>query len=95
MSILGQVPVKAVVNITGGGMRNISRPLPAYLDFVLESWDVPQEFQVVQKYGKISEKEMYNTFNMGVGMVVVVDKEVSKVLDLITVGHVKCKMTGV
>lgn len=71
------VEVKAISHITGGGfIENIPRMLPkGYCASIkLGSWPVLPIFNVMQKLGDISQRDMYNTFNMGIGMVVAVDK---------------------
>jgi phosphoribosylformylglycinamidine cyclo-ligase len=68
--------VRALAHITGGGIpENLDRVLPAEVDAVVErsSWTVPAEFRAVQQHGPVEEREMFLTFNMGVGMIVVVD----------------------
>jgi phosphoribosylformylglycinamidine cyclo-ligase len=67
--------VKGLVHITGGGLiDNLPRTLPGNCDAVIEtkSWRVPRIFQVLEKNGKIDRQEMYQVFNMGIGMVAVV-----------------------
>ena len=67
-------PVHAMAHITGGGLpENINRVLPEALDAVIEvsSWKVPNVFRVLQDAGGVEPAEMYRTFNMGVGMVVI------------------------
>jgi phosphoribosylformylglycinamidine cyclo-ligase len=67
--------VKGLVHITGGGLiDNLPRTLPGNCDAVIEtkSWGVPRIFQVLEKNGKIDRQEMYQVFNMGIGMVAVV-----------------------
>lgn len=66
--------VHAMAHITGGGLiENLDRALPQTLDAVvkLESWKVPPVFRVLMEAGKVKPAEMYRTFNMGVGMVLV------------------------
>lgn len=66
----------AMAHITGGGLPgNVNRALPSTLDAVVDtsSWAVPNEFQVLQRAGGVSREEMFRTFNMGVGMVVITD----------------------
>jgi len=66
--------VKALAHITGGGLlENIPRVLPegTAVEIDKDSWDVPALFRLMQELGNVSEAEMYRTFNMGVGMVVV------------------------
>ncbi len=66
--------VHALAHITGGGLlENLDRALPKDLDAVVEtsSWEVPNVFRVLQNAGSVRAAEMYRTFNMGVGMVVI------------------------
>jgi len=68
--------IKGVANITGGGfIENIPRILPQNLKAVIKkgSWPVNYIFDIVQELGNVDEKEMYNTFNMGIGMVIAVE----------------------
>lgn len=77
MKLVKALPVKGIINITGGGFYdNIPRVIPKGLGVVIDSkaWKVPGIFRTAQKAGKISDHEMYKTFNMGVGMVVILDK---------------------
>jgi len=69
--------IKALAHITGGGfMENIPRILPAGVEAVIQrgSWPVPPLYSLIQKTGGIDPDEMYRVFNMGIGMVAVVDK---------------------
>jgi phosphoribosylformylglycinamidine cyclo-ligase len=66
--------VHAMAHITGGGLpENLDRALPASLDAVIDvsSWKIPNLFRVLQDAGSVEPAEMYRTFNMGVGMVVI------------------------
>ena len=66
--------VHAMAHITGGGLlENLDRALPKTLDAVIDtsSWKVPDVFRVLQEAGAVEPAEMYRTFNMGVGMVVI------------------------
>ena len=77
MSLLDSVKVKAISHITGGGFyENIPRSLPSGLSVKIARSDVQvlPIFEVIAKTGNIPERDMFNTFNMGVGMTVVVDK---------------------
>ncbi|HJA94321.1 MAG TPA: phosphoribosylformylglycinamidine cyclo-ligase [Candidatus Eisenbergiella merdipullorum] len=70
------VTVKACSHITGGGFyENIPRMLPEGMKAVVEknSYEVPAIFRLLAKKGNIEEKVMYNTYNMGIGMVLAVD----------------------
>jgi phosphoribosylformylglycinamidine cyclo-ligase len=67
--------VHALAHITGSGLPgNIPRVLPPGLDVVIykSDWRVPQIFRLIQEVGKVPEEEMFNVFNMGIGMVMVV-----------------------
>jgi len=66
--------VHALAHITGGGLlENLDRALPKTLDALIDlsSWKVPGVFRVLQEAGSVEPAEMYRTFNMGVGMVVI------------------------
>ncbi|MCE9644428.1 MAG: phosphoribosylformylglycinamidine cyclo-ligase [Chloroflexi bacterium] len=79
--------VKALVHITGGGfVENIPRILPETLDakILSGSWSVPPLWKLIQQTGDIAADEMYRVFNMGIGMVAIVDENsVSKIQTLI------------
>ena len=66
--------IKGMAHITGGGFQgNIARILPAGMQAVVEtgSWEVPPLFQLLARLGSIRREELYRTFNMGIGMVLV------------------------
>ena len=72
------VRIKACSHITGGGFyENIPRMLPEGIRAVVkkDSYEIPAIFNLIAKTGNIAEEMMYNTFNMGIGMTVVVDKD--------------------
>lgn len=78
LALIESVDVKAVSHITGGGFyENIPRMLKDGLTAKIEKWSVPvlPIFDVIQKTGNIPERDMFNTFNMGVGMIAAVAKE--------------------
>ena len=81
------VDIKAISHITGGGLyENIPRVLADNLsvEFDLSNLDIDPIFSKIQQWGNIDIEEMYNTFNMGIGMVVFVDpSDESMVLDLL------------
>jgi phosphoribosylformylglycinamidine cyclo-ligase len=69
--------IKGAAHITGGGLvDNLPRILPAACDALVDtsSWKVPPIFRLIQRGGDISREEMYQVFNMGIGMVLVVSK---------------------
>ncbi len=77
MSLLDAVKVKSLSHITGGGFyENIPRSLPDGLSAKIARADVQTlpVFDLIAKTGNIPERDMFNTFNMGVGMCAVVDK---------------------
>ncbi len=76
LKLLKEVRPHALAHITGGGLPgNIARVIPEGLCAVVESasWELPEVFQWIQDNGNISLDEMYNTFNCGMGMLVVLD----------------------
>ena len=78
LNLLKQVQLHALAHITGGGLSgNICRVIPDGLVAVVEraSWDFPDVFQWIQKNGNIADGEMLNTFNCGMGMVLVAAAE--------------------
>ncbi len=77
LALAEAVPVKSVAHITGGGFfENIPRALPEGMTAVIDRAAVrPQAvFDIIRRAGDIPERDMFNTFNMGVGMAVVVAK---------------------
>jgi phosphoribosylformylglycinamidine cyclo-ligase len=77
LKALRSLPVKAMAHITGGGFYdNIPRVLPEGrgVRIRLGSWPVPEIFRVIQTRGAVRDREMFRTFNMGVGMVVILDR---------------------
>lgn len=77
MNLLDKVKVKSISHITGGGFyENIPRSLPKNLAAKIErdAVQVLPIFELIARTGNIPERDMFNTFNMGVGMIVSVDK---------------------
>lgn len=85
LDIINKGGVKGLAHITGGGFTdNIPRVFPKGLGakIVTGSWQVLPVFEWLQKVGKIEDAEMLRTFNMGVGMVIVVSKDAAdKILE--------------
>ena len=78
MNMIAAVEVKGMAHITGGGfVENIPRILPQGLGAKINhgSWDIPAIFRFIQANGGVNEMEMFNLYNMGVGMVIVVAQE--------------------
>jgi phosphoribosylformylglycinamidine cyclo-ligase len=76
-TILAQTRPRALVHITGGGFyENIPRIIPPGLGVKIDkaAWIPPPIFGVIQRLGGIDEKEMFSTFNMGIGLMAVVGK---------------------
>lgn len=76
--IKDSVNVKGIAHITGGGFyENINRIIPADCDAFIDkdSWMIPDIFNFLQKTGNVSTREMFRVFNMGIGMVVIIDKD--------------------
>jgi len=84
---LKHVEIKGMAHITGGGfVENIPRMLPDGFTAMVEqgTWDVPDIFAFLQKKGNIEPSEMYNIFNMGIGMVLAVDaNDTSKLIEVL------------
>ena len=82
--ILANAPstmIKGLAHITGGGLiDNLPRILPNDCDAVIEtkSWRVPRIFQILQQNGVVEDTEMYQVFNMGIGMVAAVSERNAK-----------------
>ena len=77
-SLTENVEVKAIANITGGGLyENVPRVLKDDLavEFDIGEFDIDPIFKKIQEWGEIDTEEMYHTFNMGIGMVVFVSPE--------------------
>lgn len=87
VAVLDEVDVHGVAHITGGGFyENMPRCLKEGLGIKINkgSWDIPEIFGFLQEIGNISEHDMYNVFNMGIGMILVVDeKDVEKTMEIL------------
>ncbi len=87
LALLNQVQVKGISHITGGGFyENMPRMLrdDVSLNIQKDSYPVLPIFKLIQRVGNIPERDMYNTFNMGIGMAVVVKKEeVRKAIEIL------------
>ncbi len=79
LKLIDEVGINTVSHITGGGfIENVPRMLPDGLKAVIKkkgSWEVLPIFNLMQKKADIPERDMYNTFNMGIGMIVAVDAD--------------------
>jgi phosphoribosylformylglycinamidine cyclo-ligase len=98
LALIEKVDVKGIAHITGGGfIENIPRMLPEGLGVIIDEHTLPQMgiFQVMERLGNMDHLEMFNIFNMGIGMVIAVDEtDVETSLTLLSaskarvIGHV-------
>lgn len=88
LSLLGKVEIAGISHITGGGFyENLPRAIKKGLGIKIykDSYEVPAIFRFIQEKGQIDDLEMYQVFNMGVGLAIIVDqKDKDKVLELIS-----------
>jgi len=76
--LIGDPDLKGVAHITGGGLLgNTARIIPEGLHLAVDwsAWDIPPIFRLIQDLGEIPESEMRRTFNLGIGLVVIVPEE--------------------
>jgi len=87
LALLKEVKVKGISHITGGGFyENLPRILRdgVSLKIKKDSYEIPEIFKLIQKRGNIPERDMYNTFNMGIGMALIVAPEdVGRTLEIL------------
>ena len=79
--LLDEVPILGMAHITGGGLpENLPRCLPEGLtvDVDYGAWDIPEMFETIQLAGNISDDEMRNVFNLGIGFCLAVPAEVAE-----------------
>jgi len=99
MHAMAQVNIKGMAHITGGGfVENIPRMLSAGLTPKINygSWEMPDIFPFLQEKGDVAQAEMYNVFNMGIGMVLAVDASDAKnLVDLLESQGEKAYIIGV
>lgn len=92
LELMKKVPIKAMAHITGGGLpENLPRVLPKGIGARIDgkSWTRPEIFAWLQEQGNIEDREMYRTFNCGLGMVLVVDADKAEqcIAELIGLGE--------
>ena len=96
--LMEEVQIKSISHITGGGFyENIPRAIPEGFQAVIDrdAVDVLPIFQLIQEVGNIPERDMFNTFNMGIGMCVVVKKEdAAKAVEILCGCGEKAKVIG-
>lgn len=92
------IKVKGCSHITGGGFfENVPRMLPEGVKAIInkDSYEVPAIFDLIAKNGDIAQEMMYNTFNMGLGMVIALDPgDVEKAMEAIEAAGDKCYVVG-
>ncbi|MBQ8068833.1 MAG: phosphoribosylformylglycinamidine cyclo-ligase [Solobacterium sp.] len=98
LKLLEEVNVHSFAHITGGGFHeNLPRAFgEAYSAEITEgSWDIPPIFRLIQKKGSISDHDMFNTFNMGIGMcAVVAPEDAEKTVSILNANGVKACAIG-
>ena len=98
LEILKNADVHGIAHITGGGFdENIPRILPEGCGVEINegSWDIPPIFKILEEYGNIPHREMFNIFNMGIGMVLSVDPhDVATVIKILTEWGEKASVIG-
>lgn len=98
LALIKRYKIKGIAHITGGGIpENLARITPKKAQAVIDlhSWSIPPIFKLIQKLGKVSHDEMYKTFNMGIGMILVVEAgDVSKVLNFLAKQKEKAYLIG-
>jgi phosphoribosylformylglycinamidine cyclo-ligase len=88
--------LKGAAHITGGGLvDNLPRILPATCDALIDtgSWKVPALFRLIQRHGGVNSEEMFQVFNMGMGMVLVISKRHQQEVVTLTKGKVIGRIT--
>ena len=97
-----EINIKGMAHITGGGLiENIPRILPKNCMATINkgTWEVLPVFNVMRSIAKIDESEMFRTFNMGIGMIIVVSKnevgDIKQLINIREIGHVKKGRRGV
>ncbi len=98
LALIEKVNVKGIAHITGGGfIENIPRIFPEGIGCEIDtkSYEVPAVFKIMQEKAGITDKQIYNTFNMGIGMVVCVDEKnvAATIAQLESTGE-KCAVIG-
>ena len=98
LKLLEEVDVHSISHITGGGFyENLPRAYGENLNAVIHkgSWEVLPIFNLIQEKGNIAEHDMFNTYNMGVGMAVIVDgKDADRTIALMKEFGIKASVIG-
>ncbi len=87
LKLISSIDIKGLAHITGGGFyENIPRILPNGLSCHIQAWKIPKQgiFSLIERKGNIPRRDMYNTFNMGIGMIAIVNpKDALSALDIL------------
>ena len=98
LEVIRNCNVHGICHITGGGFdENIPRVLSAGqgLEITEGTWEILPVFRLLEKYGNIPHREMFNIFNMGIGMVIVLDEsEAEKAVEILTAAGEKASVIG-
>lgn len=98
LEVIRNVDVHGVAHITGGGFdENIPRILHEGQGIEVEegSWEILPVFRLLEKYGKVPHREMFNIFNMGIGMVLAVDeKDAARAIEILEANGEKASVIG-
>ena len=98
LRVLENLKIHGISHITGGGfIENIPRMLPdgLYAEIKEGSWEINPIFHLLQQWANISDTQMYNTFNMGIGMVMSCAEDISKeVIDILSSEGYKAQIIG-
>jgi phosphoribosylformylglycinamidine cyclo-ligase len=98
LELVRKYRIRGIAHITGGGMpENVARLLPKKTQAVIDlnSWPIPTIFRMIRRLGKVDHEEMYRTFNMGIGMVLVVEaKDFDKIMRFLAKRKEKAYLIG-
>lgn len=98
LEVIRNCDVHGISHITGGGFdENIPRILHdgQGLDIEEGTWEILPVFRFLEKYGKVPHREMFNIFNMGIGMVIALDSsEAQRAIDILTAAGEKASVIG-
>ena len=98
LALLEKVQVNAIAHITGGGFyENMPRAFEENLSARVHkgTWSIPEVFKLIEEVGNIPEHDMYNTFNMGVGMIAIVEqKDAETAVNLLRENGIEASVIG-
>ena len=98
LEVIRNCDVHGISHITGGGFdENIPRILQPGQGIEIEegSWEILPVFRLLERYGKVAHREMFNIFNMGIGMVIAIDeKEAARAIEILTAAGERASVIG-